>query len=78
MVDAVDAWKLESLGAWGCGNEEESCGKDDFAIRVRGDVIYTFGGDEELSAPYPQDNSVWTAQIVSDRQVLMFTALEGN
>ncbi len=42
----------------------ESCGKDDFMIAVRDDKIWTFGGDEELAAPYPQDNDVWTMELV--------------
>jgi hypothetical protein len=61
--DGIKGWKLVSNSVWGCADNKESCGKDDFLLLVRDGKIWTFGGDEEVAAPYPQDNDVWVADV---------------
>jgi N-acetylneuraminic acid mutarotase len=58
-TDKVNEWTLVSNEAWGCSKTAPSCGKDDFELLNRNDELWTFGGDEELSLPTPQDNDVW-------------------
>lgn len=53
-------WTLASSEAWGCASSAASCGRDDFLLVARDGSLWIFGGDEELSAPFPQDNDVWT------------------
>ena len=64
--DGIKGWKLASNTVWGCADNQESCGKDDFLLAIRGGKIWTFGGDEEVAAPYPQDNDVWVASMAGE------------
>ena len=66
--DGIEGWKLVSNQAWGCPDNQDSCGKSDFLLVVRDNKIWTIGGDREVKAPWPQDNDVWTVDIPPDLQ----------
>jgi hypothetical protein len=64
--EGIKGWRRVSNSVWGCPDNQASCGKDDFLLAVRDGKIWTFGGDEEVAAPYPQDNDVWVGHVASD------------
>ena len=53
----ADNWTLVTDRVW------NGIGKSDFMLEVRDGKIWTFGGDREAFAPWPQDNDVWTAHL---------------
>jgi N-acetylneuraminic acid mutarotase len=63
--DGINGWKRVSNTVWGCPDNPESCGKSDFLLAIRDGKAWTFGGDEEVAAPYPQDNDVWVADLAT-------------
>lgn len=56
-------WELVSENAWNCRSTSKICGKFDFEFFVDNTTgehrIYTVAGDQEVYAPFPQDNDVW-------------------
>lgn len=62
-ADPVGRWRRLSTRAWGCEPGAASCGKSDFLLVIRDGKIWTYGGDEEVSAPWPQDNEVWVGVV---------------
>ena len=61
--DGIGGWRRISNTVWGCAADAVSCGKSDFLLAIRDGKVWTFGGDEEVAAPYPQDNDVWVAEL---------------
>ena len=61
--DGIGGWRRISNTVWGCAADAASCGKSDFLLAIRDGKVWTFGGDEEVAAPYPQDNDVWVAEL---------------
>lgn len=61
--EAMAGWQLVSNTAWGCPDDNASCGKSDFLMVIRDGRLWTFGGDREVAAPWPQDNDVWVADL---------------
>ncbi len=57
------SWDLVTDNCWNCSSTAKECGKFDFEFFVDGssgeERIYTIAGDQETSAPVPQDNDVW-------------------
>lgn len=64
--DGISNWRRVSNTVWGCPDNPESCGKSDFLLAIRDGRIWTFGGDEEVASPYPQDNDVWVASLTGE------------
>ncbi len=61
--DDPSQWEQVAEAAWltpaGVGGK----GKSDFMLEVHDDRLWTFGGDREVLAPWPQDNDVWSATL---------------
>lgn len=62
-ADDVGQWRRISNTAWGCAPEAVSCGKSDFLLVIRDDKLWTYAGDEEVKAPWPQDSEVWVGVV---------------
>ena len=60
-TDSGVAWEKVGDNAWNCDPHDDltKCGKDDFMLVVRDGEMWTIAGDEETSAPFPQDCEVW-------------------
>ena len=57
------SWELVTMNCWNCSATARECGKFDFEFFVddsNGEQrVYTIAGDQEVTAPIPQDNDVW-------------------
>jgi len=60
--EAMSGWQLVTDNVWNT-QDLGTDGKSDFMFEVRNDTLFTFGGDREVMAPWPQDNDVWMAKV---------------
>ncbi len=61
--DGIDGWRLVSNNVWGCEDNPGRIGKSDFLFKEHDGKLWTMGGDQEVSSPWPQNNDVWTADL---------------
>lgn len=61
--DGMDGWKLVSNNVWGCEENPKRIGKSDFMLEIHDNKLWTFGGDQEVLSPWPQNNDVWVADL---------------
>jgi N-acetylneuraminic acid mutarotase len=62
-TQGIDGWQLATDNVWGSAANAGRGGKSDFMIEIRDGKVWTFGGDREVLAPWPQDNDVWAAEL---------------
>lgn len=62
----IDRWELLSNDVWRSDADGEAEGRSDFMFEVRGERLWTLGGDREVMAPWPQNNDVWHADLPTE------------